>query len=144
MLGSKSIMIELSEKRVIEVREGQYGPYLAVGRKLVQDNTKYHWVFLSKKVTRAIDAEKIDELLKKEEKGRLQLSGNHYVEVAPFRGSYYIGFLHLDAQGEVIPGKRFNLNREEWQTLKEHLPALLHQLEELAQTPQKVRWKKSI
>jgi hypothetical protein len=121
-------MIELSNKTAVEVQEGQFGPYLALGRK-VADSTKYRWVFLSKTAVKAIDPEKIASLLEKKGAGYLQLCGNQHAVVSQYRDLSYIGFHRLDGHGEVIRGKGLNLNRDEWQTLASDLPRLVTQLE---------------
>ena len=120
---SYTAMIKLSQNKVVDVRAGRY---LAVGRKLGQD--KHHWVFMGKLGAKAIDVDKIDDMLRKGETGKLQLPGINYIEVSAF--PTYVIFICPcpDMHGEVIPDKMIGLDVEEWQTLKDHLPALLQEM----------------
>ncbi len=109
-------MSQLSEKTVVEVQLGKYGPYLAVGRKVAERNS-LRWIYLSKTAMKAIDVQKIDKWVNSAEEGKIQLCGNQHVVVSQFRGCTYIGFHRLDMHGEIIRGLGLNLNRAEWQEL---------------------------
>lgn len=122
--------MELTENRIVEVRQGHYGPYIAMGhkRRLSLHEDKYNWVLVSNTSVKAINTQKIDDLLMKKEKRNLHLSGNQYVTVRQFRGMNYVGFFRRDVRGEVMEGNIINLIGEEWDMLNKHLPTLLQQL----------------
>ena len=115
-------MIELSAKTVMEVQHGNYGLYLAIGRKL--PTTRLRWIFLSPKAVHAIDTEKIDAFLKGHKTERLQLWCNQYAVVCFHADRPFVGFHRIDADGSIISGKGMNINIDEWAELAAHLPIL--------------------
>lgn len=123
-------MIQLNENTVVQVRQGRYSPYLAIGQKA--DSIKYDWVFMSKTSVKAIDPHKIDSFFEIKERRLMQLSPNEYVKVSEFRGKEYLSFIHKEVHGEsnghLWNWNVINLVRKEWQQLTEHLPPLIEQL----------------
>ena len=116
-------MIELSSKTVTEVQHGNYGPYLALGRKL--PTNKMRWIFLPASAVQAIDIGKIEKCLKEGSDHRMQLHSNQHAVVSSYKNWHYVGFHRLTAGGDIIAGQGMNLNRDEWNKFSTHLPSLL-------------------
>ena len=127
-------MIELSEKTVVEARPSdKYGPYMAIGRKM--PGTWIRWILLSPDVIHPHLCEDVHRRVQQRSEERFHVHTNLHVLVSKYRGHTYVGYHRLDQDGQVIPDKGINLNVDEWEALRKHLPALRTALKQTETPP---------
>ena len=109
---------QLSQQTVTVVKNGQFGPYVAVGRRKEKAT---RWVFLSTQawteLTNNID--KVTAMVKQglDKEETIVLTKRVKLTASCFKDRYYIGIHSTDRNGQRIKGHGMNLNMDEWSQL---------------------------